>query len=388
MARSLEAPLCIVGDVHLGRKPRPELENALADLVKRHRRHEFVLNGDTFDLSAEPPGVPADESLREILSRHPDVSRALTAHLAAGGRVSVVVGNHDAALARSDVQRAMAECLSAAGSPSLCFTPWFVRRGAVHVEHGHVYDPDNAPLHPLAEFDPDDEPLGVVLMRRFIAKRGVWEFAHGNETTPLDGLIRTFRAYGPKAPLLVLRYHALAMSIVYRAGASRARDQRRLAAARSVEAFAGRAGLPADTLRELAIGAARPTHLDALTTFQRLYLDRSLATLALGAALAGAGLGSAAGAGAAALAATYLGVSIARGTNRYGGLLERRLEDAARWVRDRAHAELVVFGHSHRRSSTAGYENPGSFAYPNGNERSYVIVERESAPEVRTLALR
>ena len=47
--------------------------------------------------------------------------------------------------------------------------------------------------------------------------------------------------------------------------------------------------------------------------------------------------------------AAYLAAScVGEGTNRYAGLLERRLRAAARTVAELSHAKLVVFGHSHR----------------------------------------
>src|SRR5690606_16338269 len=97
-------------------------------------------------------------------------------------------------------------------------SPWFVRRGSVHVEHGHLYDPDNAPSHPLAPWSIATEPLGIALTRRFLAPNGVFAFAHAHETTPLAGLLRTFRLYGPRAPLIVYRYFATAIRLCLEAG--------------------------------------------------------------------------------------------------------------------------------------------------------------------------
>ncbi len=102
-------------------------------------------------------------------------------------------------------------------------------------------------------------------------------------------------------------------------------------------------------------------------------------------ALGGALLGSSAGAGVAALAASYLGFSISRGTNRYGGVLAQRLEDAATRIRELTRAELVVMGHSHHAVSQAGYLNPGSFAFPDAGAPRFVLVETDGSSRLGEL---
>jgi len=372
----LERPLCVVGDVHLGEAAREPVGVDLARLIARFPEHEVLLDGDTFDLSIEPASRPPEECVTRILRHHPEARAAL-----ASARVTFVAGNHDAAIAAPSVTAALRAELGA----DVPVAPWFVRRGSVHVEHGHLYDPDNAPTHPLARWTLATEPLGVALTRRFVAPTRSWEFFHGDETTPLAGLLRAFRLYGARAPLTVARYFATAAALVREAGHQPGVAEERATGARAVADFAREVGLDADALHELSLAAAGATHHRRGATFQRLYLDRSLASALLVLALGGAALGSGAGAGVAAVAASYLGFSVARGTNRYGGLLSRRLGDAAQRVRGLTGASLVVFGHTHRSAEHEGYLNPGSFAFPEGASRRYVLVERDGSARLAEL---
>src|SRR5690606_21193980 len=100
-------------------------------------------------------------------------------------------------------------------------SPWFVRRGGVHIEHGHLWDRDNAPLHPLDDWSAATEPLGVALMRRFVARRGALEFAHAHDTTPVAGLARAFALYRFRAPLVIAQYFATAGALCFEAGKRR-----------------------------------------------------------------------------------------------------------------------------------------------------------------------
>lgn len=383
--RRLGHPLFIVADSHLGHGDRPRVASDLARLARAHAGHELVLNGDTFDLSRDPPSQPAGDSVAHTLRRYEDLRAAFRDHLAQGHRMLLVAGNHDAAVASPDVRAAFLSTLDLTEEAPLDVSRWFARRGAVHVEHGHVFDPDNAPNHPLAVCTPATEPLGVALTRRFLARAGALEFAHAEETTPLAGLLRTFRTYGPKAVLVVARYFATAAGLAWEAGAQPGLSTERREGARAMEAFARDVGLDADALRQLALGSARPTHHSRVQSFFRLYLDRSLATAALAASLPSMAYSSA-GAGVAAVSAAYLGFSVARGVNRYGGRLGERLESGAHAIRELTSARLVVLGHTHRPRETEGYLNPGSFAYPSGSGRGYVVVDRYGAGERRCLA--
>ena len=80
--------------------------------------------------------------------------------------------------------------------------PWFIRRAGVHIEHGHFYDPDNAPNHPLSQWDHRTEPLGVALTRRFIAPNGAMMFAGAYQVTPMAGFMQVLSEYRLRAPLV------------------------------------------------------------------------------------------------------------------------------------------------------------------------------------------
>ena len=376
MTPLLAHPLCIVGDVHLARGKRAEVGRALAALARAHPGHELVLNGDSFDLSTDRPDAKAERSIAAILEDHAEARDALGEH----GSVTFVAGNHDAAVA-SPAAGPILKSLSG----DVQVSPWIVRRGPVHVEHGHLYDPDNAPAHPLANWTLDTEPLGVALTRHFVAPSGAFDFAHSDETTPLAGLMRTFSLYGLRAPKVVFDYYRTAIRLTARAGERRIFDERR-AGAQAVAELAKTSGIDADVLRALALLGGTPTHASKARMFFRLYLDRSLATGALTLATLGLLAGGPAPIGVAAVAAGYLGFSVARGVNRYGGVLEERLRDAARSIRELSGAETVILGHTHRAAAEPGYLNPGSFAYPGPEGRGYVWVDRDGSAERRFFA--
>jgi predicted phosphodiesterase len=373
-----------VSDVHLGHTSGQAAGSALAELLASHPEHELVLAGDSLNLSLSPLDRSASESLKQIFAAHPEARNAIATRLARGVPVVFLAGNHDQSLVCAPVSEALREALGVGQDAPLAVEPWFVRRNGVHVEHGHLYDPDNAPTHPLAEWSDETEPVGIALARRFVMRSGALEFAHSHETTPLAGLTRVFRVYGARAPSIVLCYFRAAAGICLRASKrSLFREEQRRGALRSEE-FAREVGLDPDAVRELALMRPAPTHHDPGKAFLRLYLDRVTTTillaLSIGPLLAGSGtLG-----GVAAVSAGYLGFSIARGVNRYGGLLEERMRDAARFIRERTDASAVVFGHSHVREEHPGYLNPGSFGYPKG-ERAYVEIDASGRAELRSL---
>jgi hypothetical protein len=155
---------------------------------------------------------------------------------------------------------------------------------------------------------------------------------------------------------------------------------------RRLASFAYGCGVDRDTASTLAKSAAVPTHTSLAATFRRLYLDRASATALLAAAGVAGFVGAPTAASlVAASAATYLVLScVIEGTNRYAGLLEERLRDAAHTVRDFTGAELVVFGHSHREDAMPGYLNPGAFGLPQGPTPRYVWVPVDGKATLRS----
>jgi predicted phosphodiesterase len=382
----LARPLVVVGDVHLAHGGRPDAARALARLALETKGTELVLNGDVFNLSLDPKERDSIESIVTMLAPHPELRESLRAKLASGDPVTFVPGNHDADLGRPGIRDALLGWLELGKDAPLAVVPWLVRRDGVHIEHGHVYDPDNAPTHPLAPPTAATEPLGVALTRRFLAPNKAFDFAHATEITPLHALARAIRTFGARTPILLGRYFRESGEFV---GGARWRPEL-LAEQRAGNALMRDAardiGLDEALLRALDDDRPRPTHESFERSFFRLYFDRVLAA-------AGAGSGAVLGVlarsgtlfGLGALGALYLYESTRRGTNRYEGLPVKRLRAAAERVRELSNAELVVFGHTHVPESAPGYLNPGSFTYRAGIGRPYAFVDETGRGERRTI---
>jgi hypothetical protein len=379
-------PLVVLGDAHLGQSGGVAVSEALARLVGSHPQHEIVLDGDTLDLSWQGSISAPLESIAPLLRPHADLCAALAAHLRAGAPVTWVAGNHDVALGLPGARDALCTALGAEPLAPLSVDGWFARRGGIHIEHGHVYDPDNAPTHPLVPWAPETEPLGIALTRRLLAEGDFWEFAHAHETTFLSGIRRALRSYGAQGPRVIAAYYRTAAALWIGAGRSAGLARERAAGDAALEATAARYGIDVERLRALVGICARPTHHRRSATFQRLYLDRSLAILALllgGAASFGPGRNVAR---ALALAgAGYLGVSVWRWASRYRGTLEFGLREAAAAIAALGDARLVVLGHAHRPDTAPGYANPGSFGHAPPGERPYLVVAPDGGYDRRTV---
>ncbi len=379
----------ILSDTHLSRDHGTSTADALSRVLERHPNVELILAGDIFDLSLDGPRVPVSESLRSILRAHPVLRRVLGDHLRGGNPITLVPGNHDAALSSEAALDTLRHALGAPNERALRVSPWFVRRHGIHIEHGHLYDPDNAPTHPLADHDTRTEPLGTALMRRFIGPNDAIAFAHAHETTPIEGLSRAFRLWGPRAPWVIARYFLTAFGLcadaarhgpVYRSELEQG-SSRLSGAARN-------AGLDPTLLEALLDLAPSPTHHGFLETFMRLYFDRIFAGVAVGSGLVLSITSPAArlagvlltGAGSA-----YLGSSLSRSTSRYSNLVVPRLTTAAHRVREATGADLVVFGHTHVEVDEPGYKNLGSFGFSR-NARPYLLLDARGKAELQRTA--
>jgi UDP-2,3-diacylglucosamine pyrophosphatase LpxH len=130
------------------------------DEIAKNGPNEIVLNGDTVDLLAETdPPAPADmeaatwssftadpmqavEKFNAIVSRDPEVFAAFTPYLDVGGRVTVLLGNHDVELSLPDVRRALRKALGVRVGHDF----EFIQDGEAYVvgealiEHGNRYD--------------------------------------------------------------------------------------------------------------------------------------------------------------------------------------------------------------------------------------------------------
>jgi UDP-2,3-diacylglucosamine pyrophosphatase LpxH len=374
----MPARTLVFGDLHLVRETPHDLRADLVACLRSHPGSRIVLAGDTLDLSADHPGAPRESALRAALDSQVEIVRALAEHVDRGGQLWVTAGNHDAAFASADASHTLARALrlDAEAHTRVRVSPWFVRDGGLHIEHGHLFDPDNAWPHPLAS---EARSLGVHFVERFIAPTGAHRFLNANDGKPLDLLRAVFAWYGPRAPLVVAKFFDAAFRAL---AASGARYDGHLIPA---EALAREAGfsethsLDEKVLAALVGGSATPTMASTFETFQRLYLDRVAATaaLALGMLALAAGRRQAARAllGAGCLA---MGVSWALGVDRYGGSVGQRLSSGARRIADGTGAELVVLGHAHREAIEDRYANTGSFSFPRSDAgRPYVEVVHE-----------
>jgi hypothetical protein len=320
-----------------------------------------------------------------MLGAETELRRALRAHLTSGGAVSLLPGNHDAAVASPRLRAPLLALLELDERAPLAVERWFLRRGGLHVEHGHAYDPDNAPTHPLAVPTPATEPLGVALTRRFLSPNRAFDFAHATEITPGEALARAIRVFGTRMPLLLTRYFRESGKFCREAGfRPEHRDELR-AGDELVQRLSAETGLDEARIRAVLDDRPRPTHESFERAFFRLYFDHVAGTVAAGAFF---GLWllsrSRTALGLGALAALYLTRSVRSG-NRYEGLPVRRLRAASERVRLLTGADTVVFGHTHVEDQAPGYLNPGSFTYRTGPERPFAYATERGAVERRVL---
>jgi predicted phosphodiesterase len=379
--------LVVLSDVHLSHVGPTRPGQDVAAVVRKHEHSELVLAGDVFDLSVDPPSRQPADSVIELLKVQPELRAALREHLLAGAPVTLLAGNHDASVATSTVRTGVLDLLGLQPTAPLQTAPWFIRRGATHVEHGHFYDPDNAPAHPLALWSYATEPLGIALTRRFLAPCNALQFAHAHELTPLEGLLRAFRLYGARTPWVISQYFSTALKLCIEPRKN-AFAEERLRGTEAIEGYAAAWGLDAGVVEQLVDEGASPTHQHFKNMFMRLYFDRIAAALTMSAGgLCVAAGASVTGIGVAALSAAYLAGSVKRGRSRYSGLPEQRLRDAAAAIRELSGAELVIFGHTHREEGEPGYMNSGSFVYSRRDARTYIFVDADGRAERCVLPL-
>jgi len=378
-------PFIVSSDLHLSADASAATVSDLTRLMRENPGHEFMLAGDVFNLSWEAPGRSAVEAIVALLSAHPELSSAFRSQLAEGTPLTFIAGNHDAGLMSADIRNALLQRLELAQDAPLSIAPWFVRRGDVHVEHGHFYDPDNAPAHPLAEWSPETEPLGIAITRRFVRPSSAQHFLHAHDTTPLAGIIKAFRVYGARTPLIIAGWFQVAGRLCLETRHTGRFDAELLAGEAALSEFARLVQLDPAVLRALLEGGAVPTHRDFQKTFMRLYFDRVFASssLLLSGAAYVAWKSRAAGI-AGLLAGLYLIQSVQRTGNRYEDLPVERLRAAATRVRELTGAQTVIFGHTHQVDEGPGYANSGSFGYSRYG-RPYVRVDETGEARVERL---
>ncbi len=355
----------VLADLHLTRHTPEAVSRDLVGLVQAHPGARLVFAGDLFDLSAETPAMPRDRGIEEGLRRYPIVARALAEHVDRGGELFMVSGNHDAEVGADGMKADLSASLSLSSEAQtrVHTTPWFFRLGAVHIEHGHLYDPDNAPAHPLVV---SARSLGVHFVEQFIAPTGAFAYLGVNDGTPLELFLSSFAWYGKRAPYVIYRFFHAAATALMGSGPffEDQRDHARGGALR-LPAFAEAQQVELSTAERVLAVRARPTLESMRATFARLYLDRVAASIGVGSGAIAASLGHvAAGASIASASALAMAASWAIGHDRYAGNVAERLEAGARAVAKASGAKLVVFGHTHREAIRGPYANTGSFAFP------------------------
>lgn len=357
-------PTIVLADLHLSRSTPPEVGVAFARLLDRHAGARVIVAGDLFDLATGRTTTHRRRAVAGVLCHHAPVRAAVGRHLDRCGELWLAPGNHDPDLGGEPLREALLDAVgpSPLGRRRVRSTPWFFRLGALHVEHGHVYDPDNAPAHPLVV---GTRSLGTHFCLEFMYPTRAYDYLITNDQTPGKLLLSAFQRYGRRGPYVVYRYfYAAALALLrsgrlYRGRAEPACGRRRLSR------YAAEAGVDPELVERLCRLTAAPTLESSSRTFARLYLDRALATAAVASGLTAAVCGArrtgplAAAAGAAALLYSWQ-----RGHDRYRGSVSARLAAAAERVAEATGAELVVFGHAHREDVGSRYANTGSFAHP------------------------
>lgn len=366
----------VVGDLHIVRDTPTGAIDDLVRVVQDHRGARIVFAGDLFDLSADHPGTEKDRALRAALESQPRVRAALREHVDRDGELWLVGGNHDAAVGEPTSGSSLAASLEldVQGAARVRTSPWFIREGGLHLEHGHLYDPDNATTHPLVA---NVRSLGVHFVEEFIAPTGAFRYLNANDGTPLKLLASAFSWYGARGPYVVYKYFDAAFRAVAASGPFFVAQEELAEGTKREMHFKDAQDVPEDLMRQMLELKAKPTMQSLGATLQRLYLDRVAATFAV---LGGVGL-FAAGKRREAMwtmsaGALAMSISWALGHDRYGGTVPELLAQAAAQVTQKTGASLVVMGHAHREALTDAYANTGSFSFPrSGAGRPFLEIE-------------
>jgi len=370
----------IVGDAHLTRNATSRVAEDLATLIARNAGASVVFAGDLIDLAQESVHDHAVHAIGAVIEAHPKFRTAIGDHVARGGAITLLAGNHDDVLTTDAGMRAFHSALGldANDRARVKTSPWFVRlgpRGEIHVEHGHHYDADNAMPHPLAPPDPAWWSLGIGLMHRFVAPSGAGALVHENGAQPLHLLMRAWGLYGKRAPEVISQYLMAAAHQVGTSGRNYPADHARTLGEATLVQFAEEAGLSPEIVRQIAQNGATPTMTSLRETFLRLYWDRALATAVVVTAGTSSLLGGP-GKKVALGAAAVLVTSMVSGGNRYGERVHRKMEAQAAWLAEATDAKAVVFGHIHVPTGHGVYKNTGSFGFPGqAPGRPYVRVD-------------
>jgi UDP-2,3-diacylglucosamine pyrophosphatase LpxH len=359
----------VIGDLHLAKGTPKAVSAALARLLDAHPATRLVVAGDLFDFSADHP----QSSVEDTLGAHASARTALARHLDRDGEIWLVGGNHDSEVSTAGFAERLARALGVRHHFRIRTTPWFFRLAGVHIEHGHLFDADNAPAHPLVQGAPS---LGVRFVREFVAKTGAHAYLNRNDQKPLELFLSTFKLYGKRAPFVIYQYFHTAFSALAESGPRYRAKGEAERGEELVHEFARSTGMDEDEVRKLAALRSTPTLESFQRTFARLYLDRVLATVSIAGGATAFALGKRkTGAAMMGLGAIGLAVSWGIGRDRYRGAVHESLRLGAADVRAATGCQSVVFGHTHRALDEEGYANTGSFAFPEGKQRPFLEIE-------------
>jgi len=154
----------VIGDLHLGAGRGDPLEDfdqddalaAFVDSIAGEGRL-LVVNGDLIDfVQIAPFEVPAAahllwneeasvQKLEVAVKAHRAVFNAFGRFVEAGGRLAIVIGNHDLDFWWGEVQRHTREAISRAHGERVEFHNGSLDYHGVVIEHGHRFTPENCP---------------------------------------------------------------------------------------------------------------------------------------------------------------------------------------------------------------------------------------------------
>ncbi len=148
----------VISDLHLGgadgfQMCGPQGQALLAEFIAwvtaQHRSAlgaHLVLAGDVVDFLAETPATAftrdereAARKLEQIFARTAPIWSALAAHVRAGARLTVLLGNHDVEMSLPAPRHALLDRLGA-GRVEMLYDDEALRIGGLLVEHGNRYD--------------------------------------------------------------------------------------------------------------------------------------------------------------------------------------------------------------------------------------------------------
>lgn len=349
----------VLADLHLTRDTPRRIAGTLVRFLDAHRGCRLLIAGDFFDFCAEFPTSPSPQ---RIFSAHEDLMFAFRAHFDAEGELFVVVGNHDWAMTSPSFATELREVL---GVPPchperLQIHPWFLQTEGIFLEHGHRYDPDNAPAHPLS---PRPTLLGTLMAEQVLARTQATALLRFHEYGPLMLLWQTWILYRGRTPRIALAFFASAAKAIRLSGSRLWFEEERRAGEQRYADFERKASLPADKLQTLLLLSARPTLTSSRATFYRLRCDRVFLFLMTAATCILASVTTANSWFVPwSLPALVFGLLFALRPAR--NPTSMMLKEAALAVREATKAELVIFGHAHEEFVCCGYANPGSFSFP------------------------